>query len=461
MSVRDTRRARRRDQPVPIDAESYADVGLAERDARRGIQAPGPRRRGGRGGGGSELVGVIRFLVFAVFLGGLVLVTLLTVLRPVARFAVVGWAYDNAGALRIPFVSDLVREDLGTNLTLPAGFDPAIVEFAVVPGDTLVAIGSRLKAEGLIRDQRAFMFVAVERNLASRLRDGTFLLRATMTPDQIVTGLVDNRLVVRTVPVTFREGLRIEQMTAKLQTVESAVDPKAFYELATHPPADLVGAYPWLKLPAGRSLEGFLYPATYTLVVEGGAARPPTTALDLVKAMLDKFHSVAGNLVDVPAARGLSFYQIVTLASIVEREAVLDQERPIIAGVYQNRLNGHKGIAKILNADPTVIFAVDTVALGKLPIEEWKSYSFWNPPGVAMAAIDVPTELAGYQTYKSGGLIPGPICTPSLASIQAALSPDTGAGYLFFLAIPDGKGAHAFSKTQSEHDANRRKYGYT
>jgi UPF0755 protein len=462
MSIRDDRRARRRhDQPVPIDTESYADPGLAERDARRGIHAPASRRRGSQGGDvGSGLGGIFRFLVFAVVLGSLVLFALLTVLRPLARVAVVGWAYDNSGALRIPFVADLVREDLGDNLTLPAGGDSAVVEFNVVAGDTPATIAARLKERNLIRDERAFVFLALEQNLAPRLREGTFLLRASMTPEQVVTGVVENRLVIRTVPVTFREGLRIEQMTAKLQTIQSAVDPKAFYDLAMQPPADLLGAYPWLNLPEGRSLEGFLYPATYTLVLDGGTRRPPTTALDLIKAMLDKFHSVAAHLLEVPAERGLTFYQVLTLASIVEREAVLDEERPLIAGVYQNRLNGLKGIAKILNADPTVIYAVDSMALAQLPFEDWKTYSFWNPPGVAMSSIDVPDHLAGYQTYRTAGLIPGPIVTPSLASIQAALSPNTSDGYLFFLAIPDRSGAHAFSKTQAEHDANRRKYGY-
>lgn len=465
MSGRNGRRARAGDdRPLPIDTDSYADGGLAERDGRRGVYAPSPvhRRGGGTGGGaGSGLLGMLRFLVFAVVLGAIVLTALLTVLRPLARVAVVGWAYDNASALRIPFVADLVREDLGTRLSLPAGSDSATVEFTVMPGDTPLTLASRLKQQKLIRDERAFTFLAVQQNLAAKLKDGTYLLRATMTPDQVVTGLVENRLVIQTAQVTFREGLRIEQMTAKLQTIESGVDPKAFYDLVTAPPADLLAAYPWLGIPEGRSLEGFLYPATYTLLIDGGTRRAPTTALDLVRMMLDKFYAVAGTLVQVPAERKMTFYQVITLASIVEREAVVDEERPLIAGVYQNRLNGLNKIARILNADPTVIYAVDTLNLAKLEFGAWKTYSFWNVPPTPMGQVQVTPALAGFQTYTSGGLIPGPICTPSLASIQAALNPDTSAGYLFFLALADKSGKHVFSKSQAEHDANRKKYGYT
>ena len=86
-----------------------------------------------------------------------------------------------------------------------------------------------------------------------------------------------------------------------------------------------------------------------------------------------------------------------------------------------------------------------------------------SSPAVSQAlyrASQVPAALAGYQTYTAAGLIPGPICSPSLASIKAALAPDTASGYLFFLALPDKSGAHVFAKTQAEHDANKKKYGY-
>lgn len=465
MSVRDSRRPRRGDdRPRPIDRGSFADEGLAERDAQRGIRTADlsrvRRTQPAAASPAAGLGGIVRFLVFAVVLGGVLLVSLLTVLRPVARVAVMNWAYDNASAQRIPFVADLIREDLGPVLTAPASTDATVVEFDVVPGDTPITLATRLKDARLITDQRAFIFTAIQRNLAANLKDGTFLLKGTMTPDQVVTGLVENRLVIKTVNVTFREGLRIEQMVAKLQTVASGVDPKAFYDAVMKPSAELLAAYPWLVLPEGRSLEGYLYPATYTLITDGGSRRPITTATDLVKMMLNKFNEVAGSLLAVPQARNMTFYQVLTLASIVEKEAALDAERAAIAGVYQNRLNGLNKIAKILNADPTVIYAVDTMALAKLPFQGWQGYSFWNVPATPMGQVQVTAALAGYQTYTSGGLIPGPICSPSLASIQAALTPDTASGYLFFLALPDKSGAHVFAKTQAEHDANRKKYGY-
>lgn len=420
-------------------------------------------RRGVTNGDGGH--GVIRFLLFALVIAAVVLGTMLTVLRPVVRSAVVDWAWENPGSLnRIPFVADLVREDLGNLLIDPAKGSPTPVEFGVAPGDTPNTLAPRLLAAGFILDERAFLFHAIQTSLAPELEAGPFLLRGNMTLDELSAALRGSPIQISTEVVTFREGLRIEQMTAKLQTVPSKVDPKAFYDIASSPPAGLLADYPWLDLPEGRSLEGYLYPATYTLVVDaGGGTTPVTEADDLVRAMLDKFREVVGDKVNVPEARGLTFYQVLTLASIVEREAVLDEERPIIAGVYQNRLNGLRKTARILNADPTVFYAIDTMALHDLAFEEWQTYFFWKAPGVSLTGVDVPEELQGYQTYQTGGLIPGPICTPSLASIEAALNPDTEreGGYLYFVAIPDGGGAHAFAKTLDEHRANLKKYGYT
>jgi UPF0755 protein len=154
----------------------------------------------------------------------------------------------------------------------------------------------------------------------------------------------------------------------------------------------------------------------------------------------------------------MSFYQVLTLASIVEQEAIVDSERPLIAGVYQNRLAKKMP----LSADPTVIYAYDTGKLRNTPFDQWVSYFFWDVPKnyPGMSAVPVPDDLVKYQTYNRAGLIPGPIATPTLASIDAALEPNTKPGYLYFVAKKDGSNTHAFAKTEAEHLANLKKYGY-
>jgi peptidoglycan lytic transglycosylase G len=460
---------RPREQARRMKPGSYDGVEAPTWRASDGHGAPAPGRplrdpRRQRG-----LPGILKFVLFTGILAVLVVVTSLTVLRGVVRVVVVGWAWDNPSSLQLPFVADFVREDLENAgvLDAPAGTDPTEVIFEVLPGDTPQDLAPRLEEAGFVVSQRAFLFRAIEERLADHLQSGLFLLRRDMTPAEVVQALVDARVVVTSIDVTFRESLRLEQITAKLETVDSAVDPQAFYDLVTHPTAELLADYPWLSTagrPDGASLEGFLYPATYTLVTSAnGGPFEVTTAEALVRMMLDKFHDAVGDArLIVPEERALTFYQLLSLASIVEREAVIDEERPLIAGAYQNRLDGVGGSKTILNADPTVIYAFDTMQLRDLPFEEWQNYFFWDVTKVdgPLGALVVSEDLQGYQTYQVRGLIPGPICTPTVASIDAALEPDTASGYLYFLAIPDGNGAHAFAKTLDEHNANKQKYGY-
>lgn len=455
---------RPRDQRPPharrYEADAYATDYVPEDfepSRRYGVGGGnGKRRRGG----GSGIGGLVKFLLFAVVLGALVLIVALTALRPLVNNAILSWAEDSPAALSLPFIADIVREDLGTSLTQPVSNDPEQVEFVINEGDTASLIAERLERQRLVRDRRAFVFIASERQLTGALQQGTFVLRRNMTPDQMVTALLappEDPYI----EVDLRTGLRLEQITAKLQTLPLEMDVRAFYELAEEPPAALLADYPWLRrvladAPEGASLEGFLWPGNYRVL-------PDTTPDELLRKMLDAFHAAVGDdKMKVPAERGLSFYQILTLASIVEREALLDEERPLIAGVYQNRMAGIPGIKnKILNADPTVFYAYDTVQLEALGFERWREYTFWVPPkDVALRDIVLPEGLIGYQTYTQPGLIPGPIATPTLTSIDAALHPDTADKYIYFLAIPDGGGKHVFAKTAKEHDANRKKYGY-
>lgn len=441
--------------PGPADAGFVRDRATA---TQRRVAGAGPRpangRNGARTGNHGGHAGALRFLLFLIIAAGLVLVLLATALRPIVRGIVVGYAANNPSALSLPFVADLVREDLGEALTRPASDDPAQVPFTVEAGETASGIASRLQAAGLLVDARAFVFIATEKGLTGQLNAGDFILRRDMTPEQLVGSLLEAKDPA--VLLQLRPGLRIEQITAYLQAKPPEIaglqmDAAAFYALVTKPPAKLLADYLWLELPKGGTLEGYLAGGAYRVL-------PDTTPEELVRDMLDRFYATVGpERLAVPKERGLSWYEVLTLASIVQHEAALDAERATIAGVYQNRID--RGM--LLNADPTIIYAVDTLALRALPLAEWPTYSFWNVPTTPMAAVALPDDLAGYQTYAVSGLPPAPIATPTVASIDAALAPDTGKGYLYFVAIPNGGGAHDFSKTYAEHEAKLKKYGYT
>ena len=468
MTIRSGGRARERSQARPADPGTYDEAWQPEyaTDTRGdGGRGGGGRNGGGRNGGYNGwdnghrrrgVPGILKFLLFALILGGIVIVLLVTALRPLVREAVVGWATDNPAALGMPFVKDLVKEDLGSKLTDPASADTTQVAFVVNQGESASAIAARLQEEGFLADRRSFIFLATEQDLTQKLAAGNFILRKSMSPQEVVDSLFKPE-PIHYVEIALRTGLRLEQITAKLETIAGlTMDPADFYELAKHPSAKLLGDYPWLKdvLPKDASLEGFLWPATYQIL-------PDTTADELVRNMLDRFHDAIGDRMDVPAARDRTFMEILTLASMVEREAIVDEERATIAGVFENRLHKVSGIAPVLASDPTVFYAVDTLALAERALPTWKEYKFWTVPEQPLRTIVLPPELLGYQTYTQAGLPPGPICTPTTASIDAALAPDTEAGYLFFLAKKDGSNTHAFAKTMKEHDANRKKYGYT
>jgi UPF0755 protein len=442
-------------QAHAFDPEDLAFDGATAQDRRRRSVRDRRARGNGNGNGhGGGLGGIVRFLVFALVLGGLVLAVLLTALRPLVSEAVVGGAYDNPGALRLPFVTDMVRERLGAALTQPPSTNDDDVTFTVRDGDTIEAVASRLAEQGFVRDPRAFVFEATVEGLAPRLAAGDFRLSRNMTPDQLVRGLEENRIEIVVVRKTFRESLRIDQMATLIQTwpEDLAIDAAEFRTIATKPPAELLADYSWLQaggLPEGASLEGYLFPATYDLL-------PEATAEELIRMMLDRFVAEVGS----EQASDPTFHERLTLASIVEREAKDEAERPLIAGTYQNRLNG-KGAVQILNADPTVFYALDTVALRDLPFEQWTQFKFWDPPGASLADVQLPPELEAYNTYRNRGLPPGPICSPGATSIQAALAPDTEDGYFYFVAIPDDPARrHDFSKTKAEHDRKLREYGY-
>ena len=256
--------------------------------------------------------------------------------------------------------------------------------------------------------------------------------------------------------MTFREGLRLEQITAKLATLtDTQVDAAAFYDLVTKPTDVLLADYPWL-LDAERPAEGRV---ARGLPVSGdlpAPRRPPRAdrAEDLVRMMLDAFHDrVGGERLAVPAARphllpGLDARLDRRARGGPRRRAADDRRR-----LPEPDRRVRERQARPAQGRPDRHLRGRHDEAGRAPVRDWQQYVFWTLPEVALAEDQVlPEALAGYQTYDVRGLPPGPICTPSLPSIDAALEPDTTDAYIYFLAIPEGDGAHAFAKTLAEHE---------
>lgn len=404
---------------------------------------------------------VARFAVFAVVAAALVLGGLFFVAKPIVSSSLANWAAENPTALKLPFMADIVRSELGTKLTQPVdAADSTNVAFQITADETPKQIADELANAGLISDARAFVFESLVKGVSSTFISGRHVVNKGMTIDQIIAALTSAPVAPPTVKITFIEGDRIEQVVAVLELKEAkpddpsarlSLDVTKFYQLATHPTASLLARYPWLKLPDGASLEGFLFPATYTV-------KPDVSAEQFLIDMLDAFAANAP-----PALLALppdELYQTVTLASIVEKEGSGADEMSKIAGVYTNRLNPKLWPTDLLEADPTVAYASDSAWAASNPIADWATHVWFETiKAPQYSKLSFP-GFDTYNTYRTQGMPPTPIASPGAAAMQAALTPDTADKYLFFLAIPGTK-THVFEKTQAEHDANRKKYGYT
>jgi UPF0755 protein len=384
------------------------------------------------------------------------------ILASLAVVLVVGWfalpplvgglfralAEANPDLMHVGFIADSVEQVMDGRPDTPAGTDPTPVEFVIQQGASSGQITEDLVDRELVTDRLAFSYILATEGSYDDLKFGTHILNRTMTPRQVAAVLEGTPSAGGSgVSVSLRQGLRLEQIVAYLQTLPfENLDIEQFYVMATDPPASIRQKFEWLSVvPQGRSVEGFLGSGVFDVPADIDAA-------GMLDVLLKRWQdSPSYDLIADADSRGLDFYSAVTLASIVEREAILDEERPLIAGVYQNRVNGLDGV-KVLNAEPVLIYAKDMIKLRDMHKSEWPQYRFWTLEGLGAAAdIEVPLDLAGYQVWHSRGLPPGPICTPGLSSLEAALNPDTEDGYLYFLAKGDGSNGHVFAHTYEEH----------
>jgi UPF0755 protein len=362
------------------------------------------------------------------------------------------WIEDHPGSIENGIVRDFVEWYKPDALAdAPAGEDGRRIPVEVVAGANDSEIGQLLFDKGVISSRLAFQYAVLNAGRSGDLQAGVYDLSPSLRPSEIVAALKQEAGVE--VTITLIEGWRLEQVIGYLGTTRLTMNLDEFAALAKDPPADLIAEFDFLAdLPEGRSLEGYLYPDTYQVDTND-------TARQVLEKLLGTFgERLTQEMRDQIAAEGLTIDQAVTLASIVEREAVLDPERPIIAGVYLNRINNPTaGTVGLLNADPTLQYGLATAEFGSKPIPEWQQIEWWPPLQTAGGDVVLAEELAGYQSYLVKGLPPSPIASPRIASIAGVAAPDTTGGYFYFVAACPGgvrDGSHYFAATLPEHNAN-------
>jgi len=293
-------------------------------------------------------------------------------------------------------------------------------QFVIIePGTGTAAIGRRLVDAGVIRDALAFRAALWWTGRARDLQAGEYRFDQPMAAVDVVDRLARGDVYTRR--LTFPEGLTIREM-AEIFESRGFGSRASFVEAASN-----VSLIKDLDTDA-RDLEGYLFPETYAFPRETPAARVIAMMVDRFRATyIDDWRRLADG-------QDLTTRQVVTLASLVEKETAQAQERPIVAAVYRNRLK----IGMALQADPTVVYAMQRAGTynGNIRRDD--------------LALDSP-----YNTYRYPGLPPGPIASPGAASIEAALQP-ASVSYLYFVSRNDG--SHVFADSLAEHNRNVREY---
>lgn len=308
------------------------------------------------------------------------------------------------------------------DLTQPSDLAGEEQSFNIQSGESVVSISNRLEQAGLIRNAGIFRTYLLWTGLDTVIQTGTYRLSPALTGFSIAQLLKSTTLTEIT--LTVLPGWRMEEIAATLPTSGLGFSPQAFLAAAAPPVASLA------LIPAGASAEGFLFPGSYILP-------RTTTAAQLVSILLQGFSShLSPETLAAYSSRGLSLYQAVTMASIVQREAVVDTEMPLITSVFYNRL----AAGMDLQTDPTVQYA--------LGYNNAQGTWWTNPLSTDDLKFDSP-----YNTYIYPGLPPGPISNPSQAALEAVAHP-AESNYYYFQAKCDGSGLHNFAETFEQHQQN-------
>lgn len=311
----------------------------------------------------------------------------------------------------------------------PVQAGPAVT-FTVEKGMGSSEIADLLEKNGIIRS--AFLFKGYLRwtNEGSQFKAGTYSAAPGASYDTLIDRLNAGDVVKKeTVVFTIPEGYTAKQIADRLAEAWGT-EASAFLSLmdsgAGLSETDVLGVPQEEKLR--HRLEGYMFPETYEMGKESTPQQVIEKMMEELKIKLDSIPDWQTKL----DASGLSLHQLLTVASLVEREVVADSERPLVAGVIYNRLKSDQK----LEIDATVQYLLDK-------------------PKERLLYKDLEVD-SPYNTYRNAGLPPGPICNPGLASIRAALEPKAS-DYYFYVTKKDGSGTHLFAKTYKEHLANIKK----
>lgn len=289
-----------------------------------------------------------------------------------------------------------------------------VIRVQVPRGASAREVSHILASEHVVRSAFGFQLLARITRKSDDLKPGAYEFKPPMTPRAVLNKIAKGDVCAQW--ITFPEGFTVRQIAERL-AAGKVCDGNQFFIQAQHGQSFTTD----FPLPAGM-LEGYLFPDTY--LFPNGASGEET-----VREMLDCFNRrVAEPLADDIRTSGMSLHEILTLASLIEREARVPKDRPLVSAVLRNRLKKNMR----LECDATVLYA-----LGR------------HKNRVLYSDLEADSL---YNTYRHAGLPPGPICNPGLASIKAALHP-AQVDYLFYVARPDG--SHIFTRTFEEHQKAR------
>jgi UPF0755 protein len=327
----------------------------------------------------------------------------------------------------------LVGGGVGTGLYVANALQPAAaseqeVRVKVPSGASSSQIANLLKEQGMIKSPAIFTYYLKWKNQGSRFQAGEYAMKPGMTLDQIIDQFNNGQAVKEEMfRVTIPEGFTARQIAEKL-TMETPLKAEAFLQNIAKPEQFKAAAL--ATLPNDQAikyrLEGYLFPETYEF--KKGANEQEFIERSL-QELDKKLATLPADWEEKAKGRNLNLHQVLTVASLIEREVVVEEERPLVAGVIYNRLNQKMP----LQIDATVQYLLDK-------------------PKERLFEKDLLVE-SPYNTYRNPGLPPGPIASPSLASIKAALYPaDTK--YMFYVTKKDGTQGHLFAETFDQHKNN-------